>query len=332
MNKFRNGSFIWIINSGGTNVGEEITFGSNDYDLVQAASQTPDGGYIISGYTYGYDSINGENDTWVVKFDSDLNELWVYTQGNEYGNGGESLVVAQNGDYLITASGYQWNEEENDTDEIIRLLRLNPSGELLWSDDYNYTFNTGTERAYSITETFNNNIVLAGSMGSDFGFVLKDKNSIIEVPIYPYIQAFYFDDLTSYHKNKNNCIKHYLYKFGERTTITSDSEWFEDFLEIQYFRYELSENDERIQYTFRIYESGEDIISPVNFNNKITGNFHYKNSHKFRIYSFDLSYETNLEKFFGPDLEIVYDFNKYYFESPYNELFLLFTGKGDKTE
>ena len=27
-------------------------------------------------------------DTWVVKFDSDLNEEWVFTYGNEYGNGG----------------------------------------------------------------------------------------------------------------------------------------------------------------------------------------------------------------------------------------------------
>ena len=85
--------FIWRIPESEATVTEEIHFGSDQMDIVQAAAQTPDGGYIVSGYTYGYESINNECDTWVVKFDSDLNEEWVYTQGNEYGDGGESVAV-----------------------------------------------------------------------------------------------------------------------------------------------------------------------------------------------------------------------------------------------
>ncbi|MBC7828067.1 MAG: gliding motility-associated C-terminal domain-containing protein [Chitinophagaceae bacterium] len=138
---------LWVIKLDRCgNIQWEKSFGGTGYESARDVAQTPDGGFIVLGETNSTDGgvvagYGGTKDIWLLKLDINGNIQWQKRYG---GNGldiGNHLHILDDGNYLIAAS-----TSSNDGDVTGNhgaggytdglLLKINPSGFLLWSKCY----------------------------------------------------------------------------------------------------------------------------------------------------------------------------------------------------
>jgi len=87
----KNGSIKW-----------KKTYGGNKDEMSWALIETSDGGFALAGYTSSFGS--GHYDSWLVRTDSDGNELWNRTYGGKGDDGCNSLVETSDGGFAL--AGY----------------------------------------------------------------------------------------------------------------------------------------------------------------------------------------------------------------------------------
>ncbi len=125
------------------NIQWEKSFGGTGYESARDLAQTPDGGFIILGETNSTNGgvvagFGGTKDIWLLKLDLIGNLQWQKRYG---GNGldiGNQVSILDDGNYLVAASS---SSNDGDitgnhgsggyTDGV--LLKIDPSGSLLWS-------------------------------------------------------------------------------------------------------------------------------------------------------------------------------------------------------
>ena len=147
-------SDAWLVKTDSN--GKELwnmTFGGASYDEALAVQLTPDGGYVLAGVTYPFGA--GTSDAWLVKTDSNGNELWNMTFGGASYDEARAVQLTLDGGYVI--AGYTQPYGAGNTDAW--LVKTDSKGKELW----NKTFGgAGNDAALAVQLTPDGGYILAG--------------------------------------------------------------------------------------------------------------------------------------------------------------------------
>ncbi|MCD6017303.1 MAG: hypothetical protein K0S53_424 [Bacteroidetes bacterium] len=118
---------------------------------------TPDGGYLIAGYTNT--SLLYDCDLMILKTDASGNEVWTKTYGGSKPDFPYHMLATNDGNYFLV--GYSQSYGGGDMD--ILLQKIDPSGNEIWLKTYG---GNGNDYARDITATTDGNYMIVGSSNS----------------------------------------------------------------------------------------------------------------------------------------------------------------------
>ena len=144
------------------------SFGGQHYDYGSSLIETPDGGFLLTGYSLSYSE---SVDVIVIKTDSDGNELWVKAYPIEKSQRGYSICSTSDEGYVIAGQG-----QDNTTEieyESIFLMKIDSSGTPIW----NYTYpSLAGSRGFSVKETQEGDLLVTGYIDTH---TYEEQNQII---------------------------------------------------------------------------------------------------------------------------------------------------------
>ena len=172
---------LWLMkfNGAGDLLWEKKYMEDEHYETGGLVVQASDGGFVIVGMT---DFPDYTNDIIVIKTDNEGNYEWHYIF-QEFGVEIEATSIQLTSDNGYIISGWIGDEFTNQADGL--LLKINNSGNLEWSQTYNFTLSSINEKAYSVYQTVDSGFIICGdyciydenyNLTSDI-FVLKVNNS-----------------------------------------------------------------------------------------------------------------------------------------------------------
>jgi hypothetical protein len=128
-NNSRDAYLVKIDDSG--NILWEKKYGGSGNDGIEAAFPTPDGGFILTGYSTSTGT-NGSDDLYLVKTDAAGNELWSKFIGGPAQDWGNMVQPTPDGGYIILGITYSFGAGGGD----YYLVRTDASGNVMWSKTY----------------------------------------------------------------------------------------------------------------------------------------------------------------------------------------------------
>ena len=133
------------------------TFGGTSEDIGRSVQQTIDGGYIISGYTWG--GINGQSDIYTIKTDSNGIELWSHHLGGIDQDYSRSIQQTTDGGYIICGETSSYGNGDVD----VYLIKTDDFGVEQWSQTFG-----GTDYDYgcSVQQTTDGGYIITGGTRS----------------------------------------------------------------------------------------------------------------------------------------------------------------------
>ncbi len=138
----RNGDTLWT-----------HTYGGPDDEIGYQVVETPDGGFIIAGYTASYGA--GSYDIYLVKTDENGDTLWTKT----YGSGGldkaYGIIRAIDSGYVVVGEMYV-----SGTGSEVCLLKIDETGDTLFTKTYG---GNGGGRGYSVISTSDGGYFITGT-------------------------------------------------------------------------------------------------------------------------------------------------------------------------
>ena len=126
---------------------------------------TPDGGYLVSGWTNG---VTRTADAWLVRLTSSGSVVWQKTFGGDWGESTNFITPTDDGNYLVTAAESSWPLREPG----FWAFKISPAGNILWQRAY-----VGKSIVASL-KTFDGEFVIAGAKG------VNAINAIQDIIIY----------------------------------------------------------------------------------------------------------------------------------------------------
>jgi hypothetical protein len=107
------------------------TFGGPGLDVGRSVVETRDGDYVVAGSTESFGV--PESDVYVIKTDSQGNELWSKTFGGSGPDVGQSVIETNDGGYVVVGASGSFDSGNQD----VYLLKISPSGQQLWAKALN---------------------------------------------------------------------------------------------------------------------------------------------------------------------------------------------------
>jgi hypothetical protein len=173
--KSRGGYDYWVVkldNLG--NIEWDRTIGGNRDDLLKALQQTPDGGYILGGYSSSgisgekTDILKGSQSYWVVKINNKGNVVWDKTLGTSGYSFLNCLALSNDGGYLIggrAEGGILYDKTDTSRGGWdYWILKLTESGSTEWDKTIG---GKGNENLSSVQQAQDGGYILAGNSSSD---------------------------------------------------------------------------------------------------------------------------------------------------------------------
>ena len=106
-------------------------YGGSDFDFLSSIISTQDGGYLLAGKTYSWSE--GIGDVWLVKTDSEGNEIWNTSFGGiGIEAGPDILLQLDDGSYIIPTD----TESFGNGDFDIWLIKTDITGNMIWNKTY----------------------------------------------------------------------------------------------------------------------------------------------------------------------------------------------------
>jgi hypothetical protein len=159
------------------NINWQKCLGGSGYEIASDIKETPDGGYIVVGYSDSSDGDltenNGLEDLWVVKLDTDGSVVWQHSYGGSGQEEGRSVVCTNDGGYLVAGESFS-----NDGDVIQHLggidywvLKLNSDGKIEWQ---RVLGGSGLESAMDVLQTREGGYMVFGQSRSTNGNITNN--------------------------------------------------------------------------------------------------------------------------------------------------------------
>lgn len=164
------------------NVVWDKTLGGTSYDNVSAFINTPDGGYLVAGWSESgangdkTEGKKGLSDYWVLKLDAARNIVWQNTIGSNATDDLYAADVTADGGYIL--AGYSNSNASADKSENsigsfdYWVVKLNASGNIVWE---NTIGGSGEDRCYAMTKCLDGGYLLGGF---SYSGVSGDKTAI----------------------------------------------------------------------------------------------------------------------------------------------------------
>jgi len=145
---------IWLIktDSNGNKMWSK-TFGGTHRDYGHSIAQTSDRGYIITGTTFSYGA--GRWDVWLIKTDSNGNEIWNKTFGGADSDSAFSVAQTSDEGYIITGVTGLYTTERSD----VWLIKTDSNGNKMWSKTFGGTDDDSGE---SVAQTSDGGYIITG--------------------------------------------------------------------------------------------------------------------------------------------------------------------------
>ncbi|MEN8224019.1 MAG: hypothetical protein ABFS05_01560 [Bacteroidota bacterium] len=134
------------------------TFGDAEWDYGSSVQNTPEGGYIIAGYTWSFYAGQGY-DAYLVKTDADGNELWTRQYDGSNSDYIYEVLVTPEGDYVVgghSLSPYQFNYD-------FYLFKTDKDGNVMWTQQFG---GDDDEYARSLQQTSDGGFIMTGRTDS----------------------------------------------------------------------------------------------------------------------------------------------------------------------
>jgi|SRR5271157_951937 len=149
-----NGNMLW-----------NKTFGSDDQDGAYSIAKTSDGGFILTGFTYVYDS--GGWDAFLIKTDAQGNVTWDRNYGGLFKDAGHSVEQTSDGGYIFTGYTKSYGVLGGDANgvgaENLWLVKVDANGTEQWNKTFGgYDYDDG----FAVDQLSDGGYIVAGTTKS----------------------------------------------------------------------------------------------------------------------------------------------------------------------
>ena len=135
------------------NVKWSKTYGGSGQDYGRSIQETPDGGYIVAGYTNSFGS--GSHDMFLVRIDSLGDTLWTKVYGGEGVDICSAMVSSPQGGYVLGG----WTTSFGAGEEDVYFVEVDSMGNELRARTYG---GDGTDQAFAINTTADGGFIISG--------------------------------------------------------------------------------------------------------------------------------------------------------------------------